>query len=1186
MPMQRHEGLRPAEFAARSLQSHRPQPDSGPRPRHTSRHSSCSLRNAVPYSCATPLEVRVTHEDTESVLVCEHEVSLREVAEEKYTRFRLVNGRLDQCWSPLEQQWLNLRHKISWTLSAGPTADGRPNVHVVPLDGRRNVSSLCALGSSAASERVWLKHEAGFLIGIYDERMATMHTHPIVRGHSMRSAGKGVRRAAVGASCREPGALFRVHPLTTTLRQVQRADAGSRSGFKPALTALEQFFIERASPEELTAQSCTLRMAASCRTPVRILAGVVSHGRGLVRRGIPILRTWGRTMPTHVLAEQSAAATSALQAAGCTMWSPEPGIKHEQWSCQQVQWGVLDAAAAGTASTGERQQHTLQESRALLLSGCAGTEMAGCCRVIRWLEMVLPDAGAPLSFDWLLLVDDDVYVRPDIACVLTQLPHERPLFLPAKHAHNTSTTMRCEERHELGLRDCHRVSICGERGPVHMRTTQLSLPAGYGALSAGFARLLATPGWLTRLRFQCTASSWFYDLTLAFAAWAFHVDLSPALDWTWRDTNSWLGGQRWLWTAGSVINHKVDGEYDFVHLLHTCADGEGVHPPNASALAPFVQSRVQQAEYLPLVEAAAAKGMATVPLRASSGQLWSCDWAGGWGLTRDASGAIVKAGVKQPNENRGPVPSMLEATQAVPALVEQLDNTSTRPLLASDKWAIVLQPGDIPLCVKAYGVDRPCNTSSSWQSKDACRIRNAAEARAYCAADPMCAGLMFSNKRDVATLKWRHSWMDPHDAVSRGWISAPSGSLGGTLATAQARLLECQELSARLGRESLTNGKCPRGVARAWHDRGCEEFTTNGVYGGSAMHVPREVCMPTTPLRNASGCAPLRAGCLMVVLRGHAFRLGGQFTVRTTNSTGMIRSQLRVLSNIRANVLEPAMHIAKWSIPSILVDAVYAKSLAATWRDMCTQAFSGFRVAVRPLAGKGRPGSRLSQAASMSSTWQWALVTAAQWESCWDAVLVLRVDVAFKMPLPLPAPWSPPASFVHLPHPAPPCGGLTATPNGHRRVGDTFFYVPRDLYGRLQYAFAVKDELDIKSIALHDLSDWLPLERLRFWMRDEYQSNTAIAPNPLFFQTGRDGATSKSQTCAVKPISVPWAADGEAVWAEALQSARAQAHRLLGSYPYASQASPDLGSRHHRGTAHRGTDEALRVRGRDRRGVN
>ena len=168
MPMQRHEGLRPAEFAARSLQSHRPQPDSGPRPRHINRHSSCSLRNAVPYSCATPLEVRVTHEDTESVLVCEHEVSLREVAEEKYTRFRLVNGRLDQCWSPLEQQWLNLRHKISWTLSAGPTADGRPNVHVVPLDGRRNVSSLCALGSSAASERVWLKHEAGFLIGIYD----------------------------------------------------------------------------------------------------------------------------------------------------------------------------------------------------------------------------------------------------------------------------------------------------------------------------------------------------------------------------------------------------------------------------------------------------------------------------------------------------------------------------------------------------------------------------------------------------------------------------------------------------------------------------------------------------------------------------------------------------------------------------------------------------------------------------------------------------------------------------------------------------------------------------------------------------------------------------------------------------------------------------------------------------------
>ena len=87
-------------------------------------------------------------------------------------------------------------------------------------------------------------------------------------------------------------------------------------------------------------------------------------------------------------------------------------------------------------------------------------------------------------------------------------------------------------------------------------------------------------------------------------------------------------------------------------------------------------------------------------------------------------------------------------------------------------------------------------------------------------------------------------------------------------------------------------------------------------------------------------------------------------------------------------------------------------------------------------------------------------------------MLVVRADVAFKMPLPLPQPWSKHAGSVLLPHPAPPCARLTQTPNAHRRVGDTFFYVPRDLYGRLRYAFTIKDEFDIKSIALHDLADF------------------------------------------------------------------------------------------------------------------
>ena len=198
----------------------------------------------------------------------------------------------------------------------------------------------------------------------------------------------------------------------------------------------------------------------------------------------------------------------------------------------------------------------------------------------------------------------------------------------------------------------------------------------------------------------------------------------------------------------------------------------------------------------------------------------------------------------------------------------------------------------------------------------------------------------------------------------------------------------------------------------------------------------------------------------------------------------------------------------------------------------------------------------------MRRAWAWALAAAARWGACTDAALVLRADVAFKMDLPLPAPATAAAAAVLLPHPAPPCARLTATPNGHRRVGDTFFYLPADLYARLAYALRVKDALSIKPIALHDLGDFLPHRRLRFWLAGEYESNTAVAPNPLFFQTGRDGATEQSKPCAVRPVSVPWAPDGKAVWAAALESARVNAQEargLLGSYEYTAHGAARLG---------------------------
>ena len=70
------------------------------------------------------------------------------------------------------------------------------------------------------------------------------------------------------------------------------------------------------------------------------------------------------------------------------------------------------------------------------------------------------------------------------------------------------------------------------------------------------------------------------------------------------------------------------------------------------------------------------------------------------------------------------------------------------------------------------------------------------------------------------------------------------------------------------------------------------------------------------------------------------------------------------------------------------------------------------------------------------------------------------MDVAYKVALPLPAPWSSLASFVHVAHPTP-----MFTRNGQRRVGDILFYIPK-----------VRDDG-------HLTSHWQSLSRRKCWKR-------------------------------------------------------------------------------------------------------
>ena len=1463
--------------------------------------------------------VRIRHVASNAFMACERTASLRHGAWEQYTHFRLSvsDSRLADCWHPLERRWLRLGFLAApkWTLTASPVeVDLTPLQQVLVVAANRTARNLsCA---AAAVQPVWLAHRSGVLIGI-NRRPGTP---PALRGHtSARTVIKGA------ALCREEGTLFEVHPFlpshalvstnddagagAKSLHAMARARSGALATSAFAASSLPSGV--RAPPSLATA-ACYARMGDRCSStvtsyvhaaaaPLRLLAGVLSHGRGLTTRGVPILRTWGRTIEAHVLAEHGEEAIRRLVEQRCVRWhAADQRDRHyglqkreegkgtsrslkggggggvgegggdgegredgadgelglgvtESWRCDDDYSSTKKDEDEHEASVPSKRAHAVHGqrrvgSRAVLVRGCGGSESAGCCRVTRWLGSVVLSKAA-LShvgkrahlrshrpFDWLLIVDDDVFVRPDIACVLGGLNASERLFLPAKHAHDAAWD--CDRGGGAGgsgfgaarqLLDCNRVSLCGEVGPLHLRSTLLSLPAGFGALSWGFARLLAN-GWAShRLRKQCSAHGWYYDLALSFASWALGIDLVPALDWTRKSASVWSGGQHWLWSARSVINHKADTEYDFDELLHTCAFDTEAMPPDRSQLHPLLNERVRQTQYARIVGAAVRRGDVIAPVEDASakGALWRCEWLAGRrhvplhvpplsprripprGRAAAASGTgptgpgrvsslahvvvthrhphttIIKqpprlgpmlsgkphgTSTQAPGKNDEPINASFSATTSSSSSFDE----------AAAPWEVQLRRSHGRACVEAHGVDLPCEyhhinappgqggggRARGAAEHGSCTLR-ATEAKAACERHPLCVGLMYSTDGRLATLKFRHAWMESQPAEARGWHAvgahepaheaelSPSSTLessGGGLENEedlpelelQRRrrrsprshmsssatsapppppppplpsppngLRECIETTAAIARHARRTRDCHVAATTVWMGLKCERFVSNGRYGGSAMHRPPR-CTPAAPLPctraddlkrmrgTGHGGSRRDGGCLVVLLRGHAFRLGGQFTESTTESAAMVASQERTLRTIREHVLQPLATATKesqarppgrpstsrsrtptprradgtdaddglrrqsggsgaWRVPVILVDATHSSRLEARWRAMCEAVFEGWQVTVRPLGNRSamlfsaRGGShrrrrhhgRTSQAASLRSSWIWAtrlLLTgggggsetgagggvdqgrlegeaeqrggfggggggggggfggggggfggggggggsgggvptegalsgraavSSAWAAsppsaaevvgdadgiarvrgrvCWDAMLVLRVDIAFKQTLPLPLPWTAAASAFHVPHPAPSCGGLSATPGGLKRVGDSFFYVPRDLHERTGYAFEAKDELYLKAIALHDLADWLPADRMRSWMTGRYESNTAIASNPLFFQTGRDAAKETATTpCAPRPDSIRWGADGLAVW-KAQMATRGGGGKLVGSFEF------------------------------------
>ena len=153
---------------------------------------------------------------------------------------------------------------------------------------------------------------------------------------------------------------------------------------------------------------------------------------------------------------------------------------------------------------------------------------------------------------------------------------------------------------------------------------------------------------------------------------------------------------------------------------------------------------------------------------------------------------------------------------------------------------------------------------------------------------------------------------------------------------------------------------------------------------------------PPPPPPAAEDCSRTDSGRddqLLFVLRGQAFRNASTAYNSNAHSASNAEPQLRTVAALHRDVL-PALMRRGWS-PTVLADITSPPQHAV--------ALERALLRLRPLKVRLRERRLPSQLASLEATLRWAMDAAAR-VVAWHAVLLLRIDVILKQPLPLPAP--------------------------------------------------------------------------------------------------------------------------------------------------------------------------------------
>ena len=242
------------------------------------------------------------------------------------------------------------------------------------------------------------------------------------------------------------------------------------------------------------------------------------------------------------------------------------------------------------------------------------------------------------------------------------------------------------------------------------------------------------------------------------------------------------------------------------------------------------------------------------------------------------------------------------------------------------------------------------------------------------------------------------------------------------------------------------------------------------------------------------------SNALVVVVRGQSLRNGTRLSMTSSTAPTSFRGQLTALASLRQRVLQPAV-TAGWDPVEAVVD-IDAPPIARMWVEAEVER------ALQPhLVGMRVQPLLSNQMRTLLANLEFALHTARVPPAQWRALLLVRIDLAWKRDVPLPSPAQVSHELVV------PWRVDTNLGSNGAWLNDVLVLVPACRVSELWTALVRRVTTPREEGRSLHFFCWASACGLRFLETCSYAANTAAERNPLYSIIGRPEA-SFTPNCA------------------------------------------------------------------------